>query len=425
MARRVQSRRNVSSSPSRRATARPTRAASRRSSSRRPARPSRLRRVVSALRAKAGVIARAARRRSRRTPATGKRSAATTAPLARRPRVQRVGRTPTWRTQRLRSKAPAAPPSAEPTQTASLPAAIAAPGAPGPASHDRPAPSREPAAWSSVEERFAIPAAYGETVLVLMVRDPWWIHAYWEVCAGVERAARSQLQPEEVSGLQSVLRVYDVSEAAPSVWIDVPLSGLATNWYIHTDAPNRSFVVELGLLTAAGRFLPLVRSNQVTTPRDGPSDIFDEAWRTTEEAFAQLMGVAEVGLGASPAGWAARGWRHLFAAQRSSAHLAGVPAGSGLRGLWVRVDTDLVIYGATDPRAKIAIQGQPVTVRKDGTFSLRVALPDGTQSIAIDVTSPDGRQTRTVAPLVTLARPAADAAAPVSLPVKPAGSSRG
>jgi hypothetical protein len=377
---------------------------------------------VSALRAKATTLKRAARRK----PAAAKRPASPPAPLARHARVQRVARTPTWRTRRRAevSSVPSAPappaaflPAAVPAAP-SLPATAPAAPTPGPR-----APSR------SLEEAFAIPAGYGETVLVLMVRDPWWVHAYWEVTGGVERAARSQLQPEEVAGLQSVLRVYDVTETegAPAArWFDIPLSGLATNWYIHVNAPNRSFVVELGLLTGAGRFLPLVRSNPVTTPRDGPSDVLDEAWSTTEELFAQLVGVAEIGMGASPAGWAARGWRHLFAAQRSSAHLAGVPAGSGLRGLWVRVDTDLVVYGATDPRAKIAIQGQPVAVRKDGTFSLRIALPEGTQHLTIDVTSPDGRQTRTVAPLVTLARPAEEPAPPVGLPVKPAGpSSRG
>ncbi|MBI3083399.1 MAG: hypothetical protein HYY90_03455, partial [Candidatus Omnitrophica bacterium] len=55
------------------------------------------------------------------------------------------------------------------------------------------------------------------------------------------------------------------------------------------------------------------------------------------------------------------------------------------------------------PRAAVTIQGHPVTVRKDGTFRLRVALPDGTQTITIDATSPDGRHVRTVTPIVTLA----------------------
>jgi hypothetical protein len=73
-----------------------------------------------------------------------------------------------------------------------------------------------------------------------------------------------------------------------------------------------------------------------------------------------------------------------------------------VKGFWARVDAELVIHGATEPKSNVAIQGQPVSVRKDGTFSLRVALPEGSQSINVDVTSPDGRQSRTVTPMVTL-----------------------
>ena len=44
-----------------------------------------------------------------------------------------------------------------------------------------------------------------------------------------------------------------------------------------------------------------------------------------------------------------------------------------------------------------------VPVLKDGSFSLRVSMPAGTQTITVDVTSPDGHTTKTVTPIVTLA----------------------
>ena len=67
---------------------------------------------------------------------------------------------------------------------------------------------------TSVEEQFSIPTSYGEDRIVLMVKDPWWLFAYWEIQPGTERTVRSQLLPHEVSGLQTILRIYDVTDVA-------------------------------------------------------------------------------------------------------------------------------------------------------------------------------------------------------------------
>ena len=238
-----------------------------------------------------------------------------------------------------------------------------------------------------------------------MVKDPWWIYAYWEIQPSTERAARSQLLPNEVPDLKSVLRVYDVtgidfpSQPAQQSF-DIGLSGLATNWYIQTNAPNHSFVVDVGLLTHTGRFLLLARSNRVTTPRFGPSDALDEEWMAAEEAFWKLFGVsAGIGIGSSPTSWAKLLQQRLFSGARSSFSLAKA---SAVKGFWCRLNADLVIHGATEPKAAVTVQGQPVAVRKDGTFSLRMTLPDGTKTITVEVRSADGQQTQTFSPLVTL-----------------------
>lgn len=271
-----------------------------------------------------------------------------------------------------------------------------------------------------------IPTGYGDDRIVLMVKDPSWLFAYWEIQAGTERAARAQLLPHEVAGLSSILRVYDVTgvdfptQPAHRAF-DISLSGLATNWYIPTDAPSRSFVVDLGLLANTGRFLLLARSNQVTTPRFGPSDVIDEAWMTTDEAYWKLVGAsAGIGIGASPTEWARALQQPLFSGSWPSMHLMGQGRASAVKGFWCRVDADLVIHGATEPRAAVTIQGQPVPVRPDGTFSLRLAMPEGTQTITIEVTSPDGRTTKTISPIVTLARSGSLAPEDVGSPTPPA-----
>lgn len=281
----------------------------------------------------------------------------------------------------------------------------------------------QPPASAPADAPFSIPTGYGDDRIVLMVKDPWWLYAYWEIQPSTERAVRSELSPQEVIGLRTALRVYDVTgidfpaEPAHQAF-DIGLSGLATNWYIHTNSPNRSFIVEIGLLTHTGRFLLLARSNRVTAPRFGPSDVIDERWMTTDELYWKLFGLsAGIGIGSSPAAWSKALPQQLFSGTVSSTGHAAPSRPSAIRGFWCRVNTDLVIHGATEPKSTVLIQGQPALVRKDGTFSLRVALPVGTQTITIDVTSPDGRTTRTVTPIVTLAW--SGALAPDAPPSKP------
>lgn len=347
---------------------------------------------------------------STRTGAQAKpgEKAAPFVPIARRSVVRKPPREPSVRVRSIeRRKSRRAPKEqASPrreafTELRRAPSA-AAPQSPSPVSLERPDAPALHAPSVSPEEQYSLPAGYDETCIVLMVKDPWWLYAYWEVRPQAERAVRGQLTPEEVIGLHSVLRVYDVTEtafpAAPARRsFDIPLSGLATNWYLHTNAPNRSFIVEIGLRTRSGRFLLLARSNRVTAPRAGPSEIIDEAWAIDDDAFWRLFGAAAGG-GSSPSRWL----------QAPSSAQTWLPPGSAalrqgaVRGFWCRVNTDLVIHGATEPRASVSIQGRPVALRPDGSFTIRLAMPEGLQSLTIDVTSADGSTTRTITPTITL-----------------------
>ena len=70
-------------------------------------------------------------------------------------------------------------------------------------------------------------------------------------------------------------------------------------------------------------------------------------------------------------------------------------------GFWFVVNTELVIYGATVPGAKVTLQGKPVHLRSDGTFSLRFELPDGEQVLRAEAVSADGRFLRAITPEIT------------------------
>lgn len=63
------------------------------------------------------------------------------------------------------------------------------------------------------------------------------------------------------------------------------------------------------------------------------------------------------------------------------------------RKFWFRINTEVVIYGSTEPGATVTIGDQVVKVRPDGTFSFRFALPDGAYPLPVVAASADGRET--------------------------------
>jgi hypothetical protein len=64
------------------------------------------------------------------------------------------------------------------------------------------------------------------------------------------------------------------------------------------------------------------------------------------------------------------------------------------RGFHMHVNAELIIYGGTEPNAKVRIDGHDISLSKDGTFSYHFVFPDGNFHIPIDATSADGVETR-------------------------------
>jgi hypothetical protein len=255
-----------------------------------------------------------------------------------------------------------------------------------------------------------LPAGYGKDKIVLQTRDPWWIHAYWEVTAETFDRLREQFG-NAFFNAKRILRVYDVSHIIfdgtnAHRFFDIEISSYANNWYIDTGGPGRYWCVDLGLLLSDNRFITIVRSNTVFTPLEGPSWVTDEEWMVPEDMFARLYGMG-FGLGrSSPVGkaWQERIKRELFSGVLASPGITSVASPVKKipreRKFWLVVNTELIVYGATEPDAKVAVQGRPIKLRPDGTFSLRFALPNGKQVIPVKATSSDEIETKTITPIV-------------------------
>ena len=61
------------------------------------------------------------------------------------------------------------------------------------------------------------------------------------------------------------------------------------------------------------------------------------------------------------------------------------------------MNAELIIYGATEPDAKVTIDGKPVQLRNDGTFSFHFAFPDGQFKLPVVAVSAKGEDQRAVA----------------------------
>ncbi len=141
---------------------------------------------------------------------------------------------------------------------------------------------------------FELPQGYGENQLVLLVRDPWWIYAYWEVTPERENHVRNAMAQEGTTFYCKVLRVYDVTGKNPPEhhsFFDIEF-GFSGNWYVDVGTPDREWMAEIGLRTPEGRFFAMVRSNIVRTPRFGVSDILDEEWLLPDELYWKIFGLS-------------------------------------------------------------------------------------------------------------------------------------
>lgn len=254
--------------------------------------------------------------------------------------------------------------------------------------------------------REELPSGYGDNKIVILARDPHWVFAYWEITADKKMDIECQAGARW-DVLKKVLRVYEISGVEfngsnANGHFDIIVTPESNSWYIHVGKPDKSWCVDLGVITPDGRFILIARSNIVATPRDSASEVIDEEWMSIEEEFLKLYGLWGGFPGASPGKRAQiiKMMKERIGKELSSGAVSSLSRPSRSRGFWMVVNTELILYGATQPDATVTVQGMPVKLNKDGTFSLRFALPDGEQVIPVKGVSSDKEEERTITPVV-------------------------
>ena len=236
--------------------------------------------------------------------------------------------------------------------------------------------------------------------IVLLVRDSFWLQASWEITrASVERAQSSLAERWHTAiPVLRLLSIADVdNNSAESVERDVTIHGGVDTWYLDVDEPPSRFRVLIGYLADNGDFHTLCRSNVVETPRPGDCERLDEHWKDIAEDYERIYSLSGGNDNAS------RDLKEVFedrlSRQMSNRGEAGpsVADSSVLRQskLSFDVDAELIVFGKTVPNAVVSVAGRPVKLREDGSFTVRMELPDKRQVLPVTAESRDGVHQRT------------------------------
>jgi hypothetical protein len=294
-----------------------------------------------------------------------------------------------------------------------------------------------------------LPDSYGTRKLFLVARDPQMVFAYWDLDPVQYQEAAHAAHDGKV-----FLELYVPGEGRVQ---QIHVWDSHKNWYLQVNRPNTRFFAQLGYYRPDGEFEVLARSAEVITPRDDLSPNTEASFVTipfhlsfqalyelikgevkegeeladalarlersdfelpfqariprdlsaqeTDELFGYLDDEERRRMGGSfeiTEMLRKRYENALSSGQWASSAGAWVtslssPFGASFgkpRGFHMHVNAELIIYGGTEPSAKVRIDGKKIQLSSDGTFAYHFVFPEGQFHIPVEASSADGVETR-------------------------------
>lgn len=294
-----------------------------------------------------------------------------------------------------------------------------------------------------------LPDSYGTRKLFLAARDPHMVFAYWDLDPVQYQEATRAAHDGKV-----FLELYVPGEGRIQ---QIHVWDSHKNWYLQVNRPNTRFFAQLGYYRHDGGFEVLARSAEVITPRDDLSPntevsfvtipfhlTFNELYeliktqmrdgeelaealarlertdfefpfqariprdlsaKETDELFGYLDDEERRRMGGSfeiTEMLRKRYENALSSGQWTSSAGAWVtslssPFGASFgkqRGFRMHVNAELIIYGGTEPNAKVRIDGKDIALSSDGTFAYHFVFPEGQFHIPIEAASADAVEKR-------------------------------
>ncbi len=265
------------------------------------------------------------------------------------------------------------------------------------------------------------------TKVVFLPRDPEWAYVFWQISESDREKAQS------LGASKLCLRLYDANVEENGILNkgtlrEINVDSYSTEWYLPIPVADRDYKVELGYKYGFN-WMSLAFSSVSHVPGSHPSEqILDKFVPFNLEAPSpsqvpstiQSPQVQEVNglherLYQAATSFPARrkvGSEEFMENMNSTnlnSNLTDSGAGqwsSGLnesgtgivknRSFWLVADAELIVYGATDPSAKLTIGEEEVPLAADGTFRLQVPFRDGSQKYEIKAVDSSGDQEKSI-----------------------------
>jgi hypothetical protein len=236
--------------------------------------------------------------------------------------------------------------------------------------------------------------------IILIVRDSYWMQAYWEITRATVQRAKVALTGFWHSA-KPVLRLLEITSdgntnSVENVVQEIEIHSGVNNWYVSNDFPGKHYRIAIGYAVPDGKFHLITKSNQVSPPPGIDTDSEDHWTDITNdvEKYYALSGGFD-GKTVSADLQAVFEEKSLQPMHAPAFERLGSGIDSNGQGFVFHVDAHMVVYGNTDPKASVTVAGEPVRLQSDGSFALRLDLPDRRQVLPVVASSRDGTHQRT------------------------------
>ncbi|MDB2686403.1 DUF4912 domain-containing protein [Mariniblastus sp.] len=235
--------------------------------------------------------------------------------------------------------------------------------------------------------------------LVVIVRDSFWLQGYWEITKASVNRARVAIGTQWHLA-KPVLRVMKVVSDGNTNSVEQQLQEIeihsgVSNWYFQNPAPGATLRLAIGYAVGEDTFHLIAKSNEVT-PSKNAKHQRDENWtditNDVERYFAMSGGLEETVTAELQHVMEEKSQQSVYT---PAFERLGTALNIGDEQFEFQVDAHLVVHGSAAAGASVSVAGQPVKLKSDGTFAVRMKMNERRQVLPVVAANRNGTQQRT------------------------------